>query len=321
MPWIVGIDEAGYGPNLGPFVMTSVACRVPDELAGKDLWRVLRAAVRRHGEPDDGRLVIEDSKLVYSGPRALLELEKNVLASLSPWRPGEPLGLTQYLEWASPAAPADLAAECWFTGSVPLPVHAVPEDYRPAAERFAHTSASRRVTWGLLRSVVVCPARFNALLDRSGSKGTVLGLALADLVRCNHGHVAGAEPMVFLVDKHGGRNNYAVMLQHALPEGMVLAHEQGRQRSSYSVVGLERPMRLAFQPRADSAHLCVALASMFSKYLRELLMLEFNRFWQQHVPDLKPTAGYPGDSARFYAAIKPAAERLGIPETALWRLK
>jgi len=23
-PWVVGIDEAGYGPNLGPFVMAGV---------------------------------------------------------------------------------------------------------------------------------------------------------------------------------------------------------------------------------------------------------------------------------------------------------
>jgi hypothetical protein len=60
---------------------------------------------------------------------------------------------------------------------------------------------------------------------------------------------------------------------------------------------------------------------MASKYLRELLMLEFNRFWQEHVPGLKPTAGYPGDAARFLGAIRPAAERLGIAETALWRRK
>ena len=50
MPWIIGIDEAGYGPNLGPFVMTSVACRVPPELAAADLWQALRAAVRRHSD-------------------------------------------------------------------------------------------------------------------------------------------------------------------------------------------------------------------------------------------------------------------------------
>jgi hypothetical protein len=60
---------------------------------------------------------------------------------------------------------------------------------------------------------------------------------------------------------------------------------------------------------------------MASKYLRELLMLEFNRFWQTHVPGLKPTAGYPGDSARFLAEVRDAAARLGISEAALWRRK
>ena len=36
MPWIIGIDEAGYGPPLGPLVMTAVACRVPDGAADAD---------------------------------------------------------------------------------------------------------------------------------------------------------------------------------------------------------------------------------------------------------------------------------------------
>ena len=35
------------GPNLGPFVMTAVACRLPDELAEADLWQTLKAGVRR----------------------------------------------------------------------------------------------------------------------------------------------------------------------------------------------------------------------------------------------------------------------------------
>jgi hypothetical protein len=177
------------------------------------------------------------------------------------------------------------------------------------------------MVWGLIRSHVVCPGRFNALLDRWDSKGAILSLSLVELVRCNHDPSDDDEPIFFLVDKHGGRNNYAAVLQHGLPEGLVLAHEESALRSEYSVVGLRRKMRLTFEPRADSAHLCVALASMLSKYLRELLMLEFNRFWLTHLPDLKPTAGYPGDSARYYEAIKPVAEHLGIPEPALWRRK
>src|SRR5262249_50286331 len=158
---------------------------------------------------------------------------------------------------------------------------------RAAAERLGEASRQGGVTWGLVRSVVVCPARFNALLDRWDSKGVVLGLSLVELIRHNRCPDAGAEPVAFFVDKHGGRNSYAPTLQLAFPDGVVLAHEEGRERSVYRVCGGDRPVELTFQPRADAAHFCVALASMVSKYLRELLMLEFNGFWQRHVPGLK----------------------------------
>src|SRR5262249_41340621 len=128
-----------------------------------------------------------------------------------------------------------------------------------------------------------------------------------------------AGPLRYFIDKHGGRNYYASVLQQAIGEGMVIAEHEGAQRSTYRVLGLSRDIRLTFQPRADQEHFCVALASMVSKYLRELLMSEFNRFWLHHVPGLQPTAGYPGDAARFYEAIRPVAQRLGLADRAVWR--
>src|SRR6266446_5323697 len=81
MAWMIGIDEAGYGPNLGPFVMTVVACQVPDDRAGHNLWDVLTAVARKGGK-DDGRLLVDDSKVVYSSGRGLAGLERGVFATL-----------------------------------------------------------------------------------------------------------------------------------------------------------------------------------------------------------------------------------------------
>ena len=43
MLW-VGIDEAGYGPNLGPLVMTAVVAAGPDDRR-PDLWGDLSATM------------------------------------------------------------------------------------------------------------------------------------------------------------------------------------------------------------------------------------------------------------------------------------
>src|ERR1041384_6887790 len=81
MPWVVGIDEAGYGPNLGPLVQAAVALHLPDgDIAG---WETLRPAGRRCREKADGRLLIDYSKNVYARG-GLAALERGVLP-LAPW--------------------------------------------------------------------------------------------------------------------------------------------------------------------------------------------------------------------------------------------
>jgi hypothetical protein len=314
MAWVIGIDEAGYGPNLGPFVMTAVALRVPTD-APADLWQCLAAAVRRDTDPDDGRLLVADSKVVYSPARGLRPLELAVLAASAP---DTNLVLDRYVQALYASSHVALRREPWYSGATPLPVAAAAGPSTEAQERFADACRRAGVACGLVRGVVVCAEQFNRLTDGAGSKGAVLRHGLADLVR-KCWRLDGDEPLAFFIDKHGGRNTYAAMLQDAVPEGFVRAHHESRARSVYSVAGLRREVRWTFQPRADAEHFSVALASMVSKYVRELLMHEFNHFWQKHVPGLKPTAGYPGDARRFFDGIRGAAERLGLAESQVWR--
>src|SRR5205814_286318 len=122
------------------------------------------------------------------------------------------------------------------------------------------------------------------------------------------------------IDRQGGRIYYAAMLQHACPDGFVEVLDESERCCRYRMqVG--RQLHWTFQVEAESQHFTVALASMISKYVREVLMGQFNRFWQTHVPGLKRTAGYPGDASRFYDEIRPAMQKLQIEERVVWRRK
>ncbi len=318
MPWLIGVDEAGYGPNLGPLVMTSVACRVPEAAAAPDLWDVLRTVVRKAG-PDDGRIVVADSKQVYDPHSGIGALERGVLATL--WR--EPLhaeaNLGPFLAATCADSLDDLRSETWHKGDGKLPISTEVAELTNAIARFEEACRDADLSRWVLRGVIVPTPRFNRLAEEAESKGAVLAHALGRLLATQRDLLEGEDALTYFVDKHGGRNRYAALIQHALPDGVVLAEQEGSLRSTYRVMGLGREVRLTFQPRADDEHFCVALASMAAKYLRERLMEEFNQFWLGHVPGLKPTAGYPNDSLRYMDAIRPAARKLGIAEEAIWR--
>jgi ribonuclease HII len=318
MTWLIGIDEAGYGPNLGPLVMSAVACRVPDSVAGANLWQVLSRTVRRGSDSDDDRLLIDDSKIVYSTARGLQGLERGVHAVPGVYEQGD---LDGWLAARCAGGHGDLCLEPWYRGDTALPVVTDPLALSDGIARFEEGCATAGITDWLVRLVVICPPRFNSLVDSSGTKGAVLAHALASLLCQIEAAARGPDALQFFIDKHGGRNNYAALIQHGLQQGVVAVMEEGMDRSAYRVYGLGRDAHIVFQPRAETEHLCVALASMVSKYVRELCMSEFNRFWRVRVPGLKPTAGYPTDATRFWRAIRPAAAKMGLTEAQLWRRK
>ncbi|HYH63493.1 MAG TPA: hypothetical protein VD866_02235, partial [Urbifossiella sp.] len=169
-------------------------------------------------------------------------------------------------------------------------------------------------------AAVVPAGRYNRIVDQYDSKGAVLALGLVELAATSVRQLpADGAPLAFSCDKLGGRNTYAAIVQQAFPDGWVVVEKEGAADSRYRVEGLDRAVSVSFRPRADGDSVAVALASMLAKYLREVCMIQFNRFWATHVPGLAPTAGYPNDAKRYYDAIRPAMDKLGLAPDQVWR--
>jgi ribonuclease HII len=315
MPWVVGIDEAGYGPNLGPLVQSAVAVQLPeDELAG---WKTLKPVIRRVGDKTDvWRLLVDDSKKVYSrGGLEALEMATLMAAPFLVERFGMFLPLIT-LPWVR----TELAGEAWYDEADHIPMTTDAASILAARDTLGDAWKGVNAAFGPFLAAVTPTPRFNRICDETNSKATVLSRGFVELLGGILAELpSDEEPMVVTCDKQGGRNFYAGMVQEAFPNGWVIAERESGVESRYRVELLDRKVTITFRPRADGDSVAVALASMLCKYLREVCMKQFNRFWAKHVPGIEPTAGYPVDAKRFYEAIQPAMQKLELVEDQVWR--
>lgn len=331
MRWI-GIDEAGYGPNLGPLVMTAVSAEAigahegaagSDTPARLDLWTDLARGVdRAGGDPD--RLWIDDSKAILRGPRGRERLELACLALLDAAGhdlPGTLSALLATLQ-AGPLEEAELSP--WFEDSrcsSRWPWTCSPELVRELLARRPLQAAGESWRVAEIVSVVVGPARFNAEIAATGSKADVHFAAFARLLRRAWDRADDGVPTFVTGDKHGGRHYYMGPLGRAFEDAWIDRGPERPELSRYTIRDARRRVELTLMPRADRDDSLVALASIVSKAVRELWMDGFNDFWRTRIPGLRPTAGYPVDARRFRDAIQAVAVAAGLPSDLWWRIK
>ncbi len=321
MAYLIGADEAGYGPNLGPLVISASVWQVPDGALDEDLYRRLKNVISRQPERSagnpSGRVVIGDSKVLYQPSRGLAQLEHGLLAALAllgrcprTWRQA----------WDALAPDASGARESipWYTGyEASVPIAASPAENRLAACALETGLGASGVRLVELRSRVVFEEEFNGRVGQYGSKGETLSQITLALV-CDVCRPLPAGPIRVVCDKHGGRSHYQHLLAQHFPQWLIEVYGEGRQQSVYRFGPRERRMEIRFHAKAE-AFLPTALASMASKYLRELAMEALNAYWCAQVSGLNRTAGYPADSRRFKNDIAAAQARLGIEDRVLWR--
>ncbi|MFZ5832627.1 MAG: hypothetical protein ACOY3P_21275 [Planctomycetota bacterium] len=318
MTWIVGTDEAGYGPDLGPLVISASAWRVPESLSPQRMYDALAGCiVGEIGKSRGERLSVADSKRLYQPGRGLFELERSLFPLLAVLE-ARPTTWCELWNWLAPGDFEGAAGEPWHDGfELPLPTVLSGElsQRLEAVVRCGLQSAEVRLV--RLRSRAVFPAEYNRLVDCWGGKGAMLSRLTIELARSLIAELDD-EPVMVMCDKHGGRNRYAALLAEAFDQALITADEEGSARSIYRLRGPHAPLQFHFTAGGEAC-LPVALASTVSKYLRETAMAALNHFWCRRVPGLRPTAGYPTDARRFRNAIRKEQHALGIPDAVLWR--
>ena len=337
MTLLIGIDEAGYGPNLGPLCLGATAWLIEERVAEREL-RVASCELPAEGrfdlyrslgdivccKPDGERIAIADSKQLYqpashSKHSGLRHLERGVLTALA-------ILDRSATCWQSLLTPPRLP---WYADyNCPLPIDASKDDVVALAKRFSRACNTASVQLVDMRTRLVFPSEFNELTEKYGSKGAALSHISIELLQTilitarnsqpatrNSGSAARSS---ITCDKHGGRNRYAALLEHHFPDESIATVEESRPQSRYRWGPPESRTEICFRSKGE-VELPVALASMTAKYHRELAMRAFNAYWVAQVPGLKATAGYPQDAKRFKAEILAVQSQLGIDDHVLWR--
>jgi hypothetical protein len=296
---VVGVDENGLGPRLGPLIATSVTL----EMAGYD-----RARLRRIG----GRVGIGDSKAT-SGFGQMADAEGLALALIEKLHGCVPRHVDELLALISLDSPAALRAPCPAASFAQCWSHELTLPAFGGVIAQGHKQLARLEKHGVrclaARSMLACAGVVNAEMRRLGSR-TSIDLSLFErLVLAARG--GANEDLEVVLGMVGGIRDYERYFEHMAGRVVcLLARERGA--ATYHVAGIGR---LSFEVDADDRHLPVALASMLGKYVRELCMERQNRFYAGHQPGLPHASGYHDPvTRRFVEQSRALRARLRIAD-------
>ena len=318
MAIVAGIDEAGYGPLLGPLVVTGVAFEVPDDRLEACLWEQLAESVTRRPSRRDLRLPILDSKKLYHRRAGLASLERSALAAFQSANRAPPT-FGELLARIAPDVLGDMEAYPWYRGlDFDLPVEADPGAVATAANALRRNARLQGVRLAGVMCEPLLEGHYNRLVGATRNKAVVL---LGQTLRIVQRVIARADgrKVRIIIDRQGARAHYVQPLMTSFAQFDLQVLEESPERSAYRLTRPSADCTIEFCTQGEDRHLAVALASIYSKYLRELFMRGLNAYWHDRVPALRATSGYYTDARRFLQDIQTALAVAGIDRSLLVR--
>jgi len=309
--FVVGIDENGYGPLIGPLVATAAAFEVPDYEPEK-----MAAALSQGTRVADSKSFLSHSNMEKG--------EITTLAYLACSDQGAPDNYASLLENLLVPSPVDgpacpkPAREMCFGGIEGLPIFSKPEDVEKAASTLPNLLASHNIRFVGARCVMLCAGNFNILYKAISGKA-LLDLFLFELLITGMSTVLQSEAL-YLCGKVSGMKRYSdrfVLLGAGIETKGIEAMIEEPALSEYKIQGIGT---VRFVRSGDSIHPPTSLASVIGKYLRELSMSAINGFLKRQFGIEDGISGYRDKKTKeAVARVLPGIEVVGIPRHCLLR--
>lgn len=289
MQYIAGIDEAGYGPKLGPLVVTISAVETTDDNdhPKKVISKLFKGLEKNIS--NNQRLKITDSKKIYHKKRDFYKLESVVFYFL------HLLGLKvdsfkHFINHFGFLYKPDDSIP-WLKDDFPLPLNKL--DNLQIQEDFTIEDNLKLIP---PKIIILEPYQFNEELEKYENNKANL---LADLIlraikevtsnysRSNHNF-----KFTIFSDKLGGRKGYSDFIRRYFTNAHIKKCKETATNSRYEIILNTNPkITISFLCKGENKNKLIALSSIFSKYTRELFMHAFNSYWQKYV-SVPATSGY-----------------------------
>jgi hypothetical protein len=207
--------------------------------------------------------------------------------------------------------PTHVGPQCWSDAGEEL---VAPDDLVKAIRKDLDKLAAKGVEVMAVRSVILCSRRLNDGVN-AGKNRFLLDLHAMERLILSLRSVAGADVHA-VCGKVGGFGRYSSAFG-PLGGRLHAVLEERRARSAYHFPGVGE---IAFVQDSDASDLCVAMASMVGKYLREALMARVVRFYKGEDPSLPDASGYHDPvTAVFAEATIPLRRKRDVPDTCFER--
>ena len=285
--WLVGIDENGLGPRLGPLVVTGVLASAADDRAKERASKKARGKLAECLGDSKGLVAFGKSTLGEAWARAALSNRGS--HSEHPRALVDAISLydTSFLRDLCPGKKSPelthLEEQCW---GVSGETFGATEEEMSAAVAGVKQLEKHGIVVHEVRSAILCTSRLNRIQSQGRTR------LLADLGAMEellvHFRGTAESDIEAVCGKVGGYDRYGAHFTK-LSNYLHTPLEEKRRCASYKFHGLGT---VSFVQDADASNMLVGLASLVGKWVRDLLMDRIVRYYQDAVPELPRASGY-----------------------------